>query len=75
MAKLWYVAPMALSRRNLLALFAVDVVLFVLANVFYHDGHTLNDVSNVVWVAFVVGVVLLIALTGVALVQSRRRTR
>jgi hypothetical protein len=24
-------------------------VLFVLANAFYHDGHTLNDISNIAW--------------------------
>jgi hypothetical protein len=53
---------MTLCRRNLLGLFVADVVLFVLANVFYHDGHTFNDLSNVLWVAFVVGVVLLILL-------------
>ena len=63
---------MALSRRNLLALFLVDVVLFVLANVFYHDGHTLNDISNIAWVAFLIGVVLLIVLGVMTLVRSRR---
>jgi hypothetical protein len=65
---------MTLSRRHLFGLFVVDVVLFVLANVFYHDGHTLNDVSNVMWVAFVVGVLLLILLGIFTVVrwQSRR---
>jgi hypothetical protein len=64
---------MALSRRNLIYLAVVDVVLFVIANVLYNGGHVLRDISNVAWVAFLLGVAVLIVLVVLALVQSRRR--
>jgi hypothetical protein len=64
---------MALSRRNLIYLTVADVVLFVIANALYNGGHVSRDISNVAWVAFLIGVVALIVLVGVALVQSRRR--
>ena len=63
---------MALSRRNLLYLFVVDVVLFFIANVAYDHHGFLRSVSNVAWVAFLIGVLLLVVLGVVALVQSRR---
>jgi hypothetical protein len=61
-----------LSRRNLIYLAIADVVLFVIANALYNGGHVSRDISNVAWVAFLLGVVLLIVLGVVALVQSRR---
>ena len=64
---------MALSRRNLIYLAVADVVLFVIANALYSGGHVSRDISNVAWVAFLIGVAALIVLAVVALVQSRRR--
>jgi uncharacterized membrane protein YtjA (UPF0391 family) len=64
---------MILRRRNVLALFVVEVVLFVLASALYHHGHVLRDISNVAWVAFLIGIVLLVVLVVATLVQSRRR--
>lgn len=62
--------------RNLIKLAAVEAVLFVIANLAYGGGdqHGLrNGVSNVTWVLFLVGFVLLI-LSGIArLVQVMRR--
>ena len=53
----------------MIALFVVDVVLFIVANVEYnHHRH----VSNVAWGAFIIGVVLLILLGVMNLVRSRR---
>ena len=63
---------MVLRRRNLLYLFVVDVVLFVLASALYNHGHVLRDISNVAWVAFLIGIVLLVVLGIVALLRSRR---
>ena len=64
---------MALSRRNLLYLFGVDVVLFVLANVTSgsnskHPG----TASNIFWYAFLIGLVALIVLGLTALVLRLR---
>jgi hypothetical protein len=63
---------MALSRRNLIYLAVADVVLFLIANVLYSGGQVSRDISNVAWVAFLIGAVALIVLSVVALVQSRR---
>jgi uncharacterized membrane protein YtjA (UPF0391 family) len=57
-----------ISRRNVIILFVVDVVLFVIANVEYNHH---RRVSNVAWVAFIIGVVLLIVLSVMTLVRSR----
>jgi Kef-type K+ transport system membrane component KefB len=66
-------------RRNLIILAVADVVLFLLANVTYGAGHQhglRNDVSNVTWVLFLVGFLLLILLGIVALARMiRRRTK
>jgi Kef-type K+ transport system membrane component KefB len=66
-------------RRNLIILTVADVVLFLLANVTYGAGHQhglRNDVSNVTWVLFLVGFLLLILLGIVALARMiRRRTK
>ena len=59
---------MVLSRRNLIALFVVDVVLFIVANAEYNHH---RGVSNVAWVAFIIGVVLLIVLGVMTLIRSR----
>jgi hypothetical protein len=63
---------MALSRRNLIYLAVADVVLFLIANVLYNGGQVSRDISNVAWVAFLIGAVALIVLSVVAPVQSRR---
>jgi hypothetical protein len=63
---------MALNRRNLIGLFVVDVVLFVIANVTAKNSSHPGTVSNVVWVLFLVGVLALIVLGVVTLVRSRR---
>ena len=64
---------MALNRRNLLALLGVDVVLFVLSNVTSKSNSHPGAVSNVLWVVFLLGVLLLIVLAVVARRRSRRR--
>ena len=58
----------------MIALLVVDVVLFVVANAAYNHAGFLRSVSNVAWVAFLVGVVLLIIL-GVELLLRSRHTR
>jgi len=72
LARLWYVAPMALSRRNLIYLVVVDVVLFVLSNVTSKNASHPGTVSQVLWIAFLVGVLALIVLGVEALLRSRR---
>jgi uncharacterized membrane protein YtjA (UPF0391 family) len=64
---------MALSRRNLFGLLVLDVVLFVLSNVVAKNASHPGTASNVLWIAFLIGIVLLIVLGVVALVRSRRR--
>jgi hypothetical protein len=64
---------MVLRRRNVLVLFVVEVVLFVLAGVTSNNNHHPGTVSNVLWDAFLVGVVLLVMLVIGTLVQSRSR--
>jgi len=64
---------MALTRRNLLYLFGVDAVLFVLANVTSgsnskHPG----TVSNIFWYAFLIGVLALILLGLITLARHLR---
>jgi hypothetical protein len=62
--------------RNLIILAAADVVLFLIANIAYGGGnqHGLrNGVSNVAWVLFLVGFLLLIVLGIACLTQVIRR--
>jgi len=62
--------------RNLIILAATDVVLFLIANIAYGGGnqHGLsNGVSNVAWVLFLVGFLLLIVLGIAYLAQVIRR--
>jgi protein-S-isoprenylcysteine O-methyltransferase Ste14 len=63
---------LVLSRRNLLSLFVADVVLFVLSNVTSKSNSHPGTASNVLWIAFLVGVLALIVLGVATLVQSRR---
>jgi len=62
--------------RNLMILAATDVVLFLIANVAYGAGkqHGLrNALSNVTWVLFLVGFLLLVLLGIASLAQAIRR--
>jgi hypothetical protein len=65
--------------RNLIILAVADVVLFIVANVAYGPGneHGLRmALSNVAWVLFLVGFLLLIVIGIVAVAQViRRRTK
>jgi hypothetical protein len=58
--------------RNLIILAVADVVLFLVANIAYGGGHQhglRNGVSNVTWVLFLVGFLLLVVLGIVTLAQ------
>jgi hypothetical protein len=63
----------ALGRRSWIGLVAVEVVLFVLANLTAKNSSHPGTVSNVFFVASVIGAVLLIALAVTTVVRSRRR--
>ena len=69
---------MAITLRKWLLLLGVEIVLFVVANAAYgkngNKNHPfLHALSNVSWVAFLVGFVLLVVLGIIGLVQSRQR--
>lgn len=64
-----------LTRRNLLGLLILDVVLFFLANVFAKNSKHPGTLSNVCWVAFLIGAVLFVVLALVALVALIRSRR
>jgi ABC-type Co2+ transport system permease subunit len=66
---------MAVNRRTLIAFAVADVVIFVLSNVTINSDKSPGTASNVLWVVFLIGVLLLIVLGGVALVQSARSRR
>jgi hypothetical protein len=57
-----------IARRTLLSLLALDILLFVVANVTAKNAQHPGTASNVFWVAFLIGAVLLIVLALVALV-------
>jgi hypothetical protein len=62
--------------RNLIILAVTDVVLFLIANIAYGAGHQhglRNGVSNVAWVLFLVGFLLLIVMGVASLAQLIRR--
>ncbi len=61
-----------LSRRTLIALAVIEVVLFAIANVTANSGDSPGTVSNAVWILFLLGLLSLIVLAVLALVQSRR---
>ena len=64
--------------RNLIILAVAEVVLFLVANIAYGAGHQhgLRDiVSNVAWVLFLVGCILLIALAVTVVVPISREAR
>jgi hypothetical protein len=61
-----------LTRRNLIGLLVLDVVLFFLANVFSKSHKHPGTLSNVCWFAFLIGAALFVVLALVALIQSRR---
>jgi MYXO-CTERM domain-containing protein len=58
--------------RNAVALAVADVVLFVIANVTAKNSSHPGTVSNIAFVAFLVGLVLLIALGAAVLIRRRR---
>ena len=60
--------------RNVVVLAVVDVVLFLIANVTAKNSSHPGTVSNVVWVAFLVGVLMLIVLGACVLVRRLRST-
>jgi uncharacterized integral membrane protein len=66
------VSHTALSRRTWIALVAADVILFVLANLTAASSSHPGTASNIFFVAFIVGAVLLIALAVVTIVKTRR---
>jgi hypothetical protein len=61
-----------LSRRAWIVLVVADVLLFALANLTAKNSSHPGTVSNVFFVAFVIGAVLLITLAIATLVKSRR---
>lgn len=62
---------MGVNRRTWLALLVAVVVIFVLSNVPAKN----STASNVLWVIFLIGVLLLIVLGVFALVRSRLAAR
>jgi hypothetical protein len=62
-----------ISRRAWIGFVVADVVLFVLANVTAKNSSRPGALSNAFFVAFVIGLALLIVLAVLATVRSRRR--
>jgi hypothetical protein len=62
-----------ISRRAWIGFVVADVVLFLLANLTAKNSSHPGTLSNVFFVAFVIGTALLIALAVLTTVQSRRR--
>jgi uncharacterized membrane protein YhaH (DUF805 family) len=58
--------------RNVVVLAVADVVLFVIANVTAKNSSHPGTLSNVVWVAFLIGVLMLIVLGTCVLVRRLR---
>ena len=61
-----------ISVRNAVALAVADVVLFVIANVTAKSSSHPGTVSNIAFVAFLAGILLLIAFGAAALIRRRR---
>jgi hypothetical protein len=64
-----YVEQM-LGWRRVLGLTAVDGSLFLLSGLTAHSAHHSGTLSNVLWVDFLLGVLLLIAVTTATVVRS-----
>jgi predicted lysophospholipase L1 biosynthesis ABC-type transport system permease subunit len=62
-----------ISRRAWIGLVMSDVVLFLLANVTAKNSSHPGALSNAFFVAFVIGLALLIVLVVLATLRSRRR--
>jgi hypothetical protein len=62
-----------ISRRAWIGFVVADVVLFLIANVTAKNSSHPGTLSNVLFVAFVIGTALLIALAVLTTVRSRRR--
>ena len=62
----------ALSRRTWIGVVVADVVLFVLANLTAKNSSDPGTASNVFFIAFVIGAVLLITLAIATVVKSRQ---
>jgi hypothetical protein len=61
----------ALSRRTWIGLVVVDVMLFALANLTPKNSSHPGAVSNVFFIAFVIGAVLLVALAIATVIKAR----
>jgi predicted membrane channel-forming protein YqfA (hemolysin III family) len=72
--RLWHLAG---RGRTLLTVIALEVVLFIVANITYGSGNdkhgAMRTVSNVVWAIFLVGFFVMILVAITALVQKLRR--
>jgi hypothetical protein len=66
---------MVITRRNLLMLFAADVVIFVLSNVVSETNAHPGTASNVLWVIFLIGAMALIVGGIAAAIRSARSRR
>jgi MYXO-CTERM domain-containing protein len=62
-----------ISRRAWIGFVVADVLLFVLANLTANTSSHPGTLSNVFFVAFVIGLALLLVLAVLAAVRSRRR--
>jgi predicted tellurium resistance membrane protein TerC len=62
----------ALSRRTWIVLVAADVVLFVLANLTAKNSSHPGTISNMFFIGFAIGAVLLITLAIATVIKSRR---
>jgi high-affinity Fe2+/Pb2+ permease len=66
---------MAFGRRHVLGLALLEVVLFVIAGVTSKSNKHPGNVSNIFWIAFLIGAVVVIVLALVVVFQSSRRRR
>jgi hypothetical protein len=65
--------PIPIGRRAWIGFVAADLALFLLANVTAKNSSHPGTSSNLFFVAFVIGAVLLIVLGVITLVHARRR--
>jgi hypothetical protein len=65
-----------ISHRNLVALLAVNLALFAIAELTYQNAKHPGTVSNIAWYAFLIGAASLVILVILAIKPpSRRHTR